>query len=507
MGNDRVKTDIKGLDDMLHGGLLPQTANLVEGPPGTGKSTLGMQFIYNGIRYHNEPGIIVTFEEFPRQYYHDAQGFGWDFRIVYLFRWKLALPLSIMELPHHLRHHRCHAGIGVIGVSRSCSAANVAVEAFKVTGRAKILALPGRKLFLEGVVGHSCPKVAPQRRHSHRLCVAIRPDNFEVAPEHRLVAARFPDAFEILHDLLSESPPLFSGKTVWQVNRIGNVAEFVEEAALLFGIEPDRLQGGTEPLPTIVDDQFQAVFTTDALLLQDLEELDPFFRAFVHPDAPQQDLATVTIRPDAHGNHDWHFESTFDQALASFSVTADLSICPKQRDPDGIHLKDRRHVLRLTTRIKIHEQVQPFVQGSQCQRTNVELPEQFTHLSQAHGDASQALDLSIHVITDMLMRSNQPAPIDFHATAALTSDTRQLKGYLPPDCQEGLPRTKPVPTEAPTAIRPATTAFTLSEKALRYSHASNVVTAPHYVTYDRNQQCGESCADGLAQTLQRLVHL
>jgi circadian clock protein KaiC len=80
MGNERVKTDIKGLDDMLQGGFLPQTANLVEGPPGTGKSTLGMQFIYNGIRYHNEPGLILTFEEFPQQYYRDAESFGWDFR-------------------------------------------------------------------------------------------------------------------------------------------------------------------------------------------------------------------------------------------------------------------------------------------------------------------------------------------------------------------------------------------------------------------------------------------
>jgi len=80
MGNDRVKTEIKGLDEMLQGGFLPQTANLVEGPPGTGKSTLGMQFIYNGIRYYNEPGLIVTFEEFPQQYYRDAEAFGWDFR-------------------------------------------------------------------------------------------------------------------------------------------------------------------------------------------------------------------------------------------------------------------------------------------------------------------------------------------------------------------------------------------------------------------------------------------
>jgi len=80
MSNDRVKTHIKGFDEMIQGGFLPQSANLVEGPPGTGKSTFGMQFIYNGIRYDNEPGLIVTFEEFPQQYYRDAESFGWDFR-------------------------------------------------------------------------------------------------------------------------------------------------------------------------------------------------------------------------------------------------------------------------------------------------------------------------------------------------------------------------------------------------------------------------------------------
>ena len=77
---DRVKTGIKGLDEMLSGGFLSETANLVEGAPGTGKSTLGMQFIYNGITQFNESGLILTFEEFPQQYYHDAEGFGWDFR-------------------------------------------------------------------------------------------------------------------------------------------------------------------------------------------------------------------------------------------------------------------------------------------------------------------------------------------------------------------------------------------------------------------------------------------
>ena len=76
----RVKTGITELDEMLHGGFLPQTANLVEGAPGTGKTTLGMQFIYNGITQYDEPGLILTFEEFPQQYYRDAASFGWDFK-------------------------------------------------------------------------------------------------------------------------------------------------------------------------------------------------------------------------------------------------------------------------------------------------------------------------------------------------------------------------------------------------------------------------------------------
>ena len=76
---ERVRTGISGLDEMLGGGFLPETANLVEGAPGTGKTTLGMQFIYNGIVQYNEPGIIISFEEFPKQYYYDAASFGWDF--------------------------------------------------------------------------------------------------------------------------------------------------------------------------------------------------------------------------------------------------------------------------------------------------------------------------------------------------------------------------------------------------------------------------------------------
>jgi len=77
---ERIKTGIEGLDNMLNGGFLPETANLVEGAPGTGKTTMGMQFIYNGIIHYDQPGVILTFEEFPQQYYRDAATFGWDFK-------------------------------------------------------------------------------------------------------------------------------------------------------------------------------------------------------------------------------------------------------------------------------------------------------------------------------------------------------------------------------------------------------------------------------------------
>ena len=80
MKEKREPFGIKGLDDMIYGGLLPGTANLIEGAPGTGKTTMAMQFIYNGITQFDEPGLIITFEEFPQQYYHDAMQFGWDFK-------------------------------------------------------------------------------------------------------------------------------------------------------------------------------------------------------------------------------------------------------------------------------------------------------------------------------------------------------------------------------------------------------------------------------------------
>lgn len=77
---ERLHTGIPGLDTIFTGGLLPGNSVLLRGTPGSGKTALGMQYIANGVLHYDEPGIILSFEQFPEQLYRDARSFGWDFR-------------------------------------------------------------------------------------------------------------------------------------------------------------------------------------------------------------------------------------------------------------------------------------------------------------------------------------------------------------------------------------------------------------------------------------------
>jgi len=76
---NQILTGINGLDVILCGGLIPASATLIEGPPGCGKTTLGVQFIVNGIQ-QGEPGLVITFEQFADQLYQDALNYGWDLK-------------------------------------------------------------------------------------------------------------------------------------------------------------------------------------------------------------------------------------------------------------------------------------------------------------------------------------------------------------------------------------------------------------------------------------------
>src|SRR2546428_12511705 len=75
-----VKTGIRGLDEVLFGGIPGGNIILVGGPGGGGKTPLGVEFVYRGARQFNEPGVIVLFEVAPDKLIRDAALFGWDLR-------------------------------------------------------------------------------------------------------------------------------------------------------------------------------------------------------------------------------------------------------------------------------------------------------------------------------------------------------------------------------------------------------------------------------------------
>jgi circadian clock protein KaiC len=76
--SELIQTGIYGLDSIFLGGILKGNVVLVEGTPGTGKTLMGMEFIYRGITEYQEPGIIVVFEMTPSKLVRDAAGFGWN---------------------------------------------------------------------------------------------------------------------------------------------------------------------------------------------------------------------------------------------------------------------------------------------------------------------------------------------------------------------------------------------------------------------------------------------
>ena len=74
---ERISTGISGLDEMIEGGFKKNNAILVGGGCGSGKSTLGMQFLVHGAK-NKAPGVYVTFEEEPEAVIENMSRHGWD---------------------------------------------------------------------------------------------------------------------------------------------------------------------------------------------------------------------------------------------------------------------------------------------------------------------------------------------------------------------------------------------------------------------------------------------
>src|SRR4051794_40341914 len=68
---------VAGLDTVLGGGFTPRRLYLVEGVPGSGKTTLATQFLLEGIRC-GEPVLYVTLSETKEELEDTAKSHGWN---------------------------------------------------------------------------------------------------------------------------------------------------------------------------------------------------------------------------------------------------------------------------------------------------------------------------------------------------------------------------------------------------------------------------------------------
>ena len=76
--NTRCPTGIPGLDELIQGGFPRERSILLSGTSGSGKTTLAVQFICNGITQYNEPGILISLEQDPKELKKDMNPYGFE---------------------------------------------------------------------------------------------------------------------------------------------------------------------------------------------------------------------------------------------------------------------------------------------------------------------------------------------------------------------------------------------------------------------------------------------
>ncbi len=84
MSNDRARSGIDKLDDILAGGFVRHRLHLVEGTPGTGKTTLGLQFLLKG-RAEGEKTLYVSLSEAADELGATAATHQWDLEGIDVF--------------------------------------------------------------------------------------------------------------------------------------------------------------------------------------------------------------------------------------------------------------------------------------------------------------------------------------------------------------------------------------------------------------------------------------
>jgi circadian clock protein KaiC len=79
----RAGTGVSGLDDILGGGLVRDRLYLLEGMPGSGKTTLALQFLLEGVRL-GDSVLYVTLSETTEEINAIAASHGWSLENVHI---------------------------------------------------------------------------------------------------------------------------------------------------------------------------------------------------------------------------------------------------------------------------------------------------------------------------------------------------------------------------------------------------------------------------------------
>jgi len=74
----RVATGIPGFEQLSLGGLPGGRVTLVAGPAGSGKTVMALQYLVEGVRQFDEPGVFVTLAEGPDKLREAVVEFGWE---------------------------------------------------------------------------------------------------------------------------------------------------------------------------------------------------------------------------------------------------------------------------------------------------------------------------------------------------------------------------------------------------------------------------------------------
>ncbi len=119
MADERVRSGIPGLDEMVGGGYKRGAIMMVAGDSGAGKTTFAMQFLQSGAAKQKEPGMYISFEEERPVLFDNLAPFGWNLEKLEADKRLLFLEYPPQEVDHFMAQEVViHDAIEESGVSR-----------------------------------------------------------------------------------------------------------------------------------------------------------------------------------------------------------------------------------------------------------------------------------------------------------------------------------------------------------------------------------------------------